>query len=111
VWGEEMKGSRNFRTTWIAQVWVGEKQLRDDRGKMRNQEPALQLRSEQPPHLSCLPVLIYISILCCSLITFPSSETFFCLLLWQMCQLLGLGGRKSAAAQLLGAPAPQKHCG
>lgn len=88
------------------QVWAGEKQLRDDTGKMANQEPELQLRSKQPPHSSTLPVLIYISILCCSPISFPSSETFFCLFLWEMCQLSGLGSRKSAGAQFLAAPSP-----
>lgn len=69
--GEEGKGSRNFRAARIAQVWAGEKQLRDDRGKTGNQEPALQRRSKQPPHLPSLPVSIYISIPCCSPISFP----------------------------------------
>lgn len=73
---------------------------------MGDQESELQLRSKQPPHSSSLPVLIYISILCCSPISFPSSETFFCLFLWEMCQLSGLGSRKSAGAQLLAAPSP-----
>lgn len=109
--GEEGKGSGNFRTARIAQVWAGEKQLGDDRGKMGNQEPELHLRSKQPPHSSSLPVLIYISILCCSLISFPSSETFFCLFLWETCQPSGLGGGKSAGAQLLAAPAPRNTAG
>lgn len=73
---------------------------------MGNQEPELQLRSKQPSHLSSLPVLIYISILCCSPISFPSSEIFFCLFLWEMCQLSGLGSRKSAGTELLAAPSP-----